>query len=113
VRCVDAGEAALQELTRLSSDIERVAVIDSSDVVRALTSGGDADRLVRVAAELQDLAAPVSPDGTVARVEVSLARGSVFVVRAGGLVAIATTRPEPVSALVVHDLLTCLERVDA
>ena len=112
MRSVDAGEA-LQELTRLSADIERVAVIDSSGAVRASTAGDGADRLARVAAELQDIAAPVRRDWTVAKIEVSMARGSVFVVRSHGLIAIATTRPEPVSALVAHDLLTCLERVDA
>ena len=107
---VDAGEALL-ELTRLSAEIESAAVLDSAGTVRASTAGADVDRLACVAAELLDIAAPVRPDETVDRVEVSLSSGVVFVVRAGELVVIATTTPEPAAALVVHDLRTCLARI--
>ena len=112
MRLVDAGEA-LSELTRLSAEIERAAVLDESGAVLASTPGADDGRLARAAAEMLDIAAPVRPGEPVERVEVELPTRAVFVVRAGGLVAVATTRAEPAAALVVHDLRTCLAHVDS
>ena len=112
MRPVDAGEA-LDELTRLSAEIENAAILDLSGAVRAWTLDADADRLSRAAAELLDVAAVVHPERTVDRVDVQLSRGAVFVVQAGGHVAAATTGPEPPAALVVHDLRACLGRMGA
>jgi hypothetical protein len=109
---VDASEA-LDELTRLSLEIEGAAILDSSGAPLAVTSGADGDRLARAAAELLDIAAIVHPDRTVERVDVRLSSRGVFVVRGGDRVAVATTRPEPPAALVVHDLRACLARIDS
>lgn len=108
---VDAGES-LDALTRLSAEIEHAAVLDSSGAVVASTSAADADRLAPIAADVLEVAALVDPERTVDRVVVELAAGAVFVVRAGGHVAVATTGPEPAAALVVHDLRACLTGVD-
>jgi predicted regulator of Ras-like GTPase activity (Roadblock/LC7/MglB family) len=108
---VDAGEA-LDELIRLSAEIEHAAVLDGSGGALAATSPADGVRLGRMAAELLDVAAVVDPARTVDRVLVELAAGSVFVVRAGAFVAVATTGPESIKALVLHDLKFCLEQID-
>ncbi len=107
---MDAGEA-LDDLSRLSSDIESAAIVDSSGAPVAVTAGADGEELARMAAEILDIAAVVDPQQTVERVEIGLSGRSVFVVRAGDHVAVATTRPEPPAALVVHDLRTSLARL--
>ena len=107
---VDASEA-LGDLTRLSAEIEAAAIVDSSGAPVAVTAGADGEELARMAAELLDIAAVVDPRQAVERVEIRLSGRSVFVVRAGDHVAVATTRPEPPAALVVHDLRTSLARL--
>jgi len=107
---VDAGEA-LGDLTRLSAEIQAAAIVDSSGAPVAVTAGADGEELARMAAELLDIAAVVDPRQAVERVEIRLSGRSVFVVRAGDHVAVATTRPEPPAALVVHDLRTSLARL--
>jgi hypothetical protein len=109
VRRVDAGEA-LDQLTRLSTEIEAAALLGPSGQVLAATPG-NGGRLPRVASELLDAATLVDPAKTVERVVVELASGAVFVVGGRGHVAVATTGPEPAVALVVHDLRACLELV--
>jgi hypothetical protein len=108
---VDAREA-LAELTLRSKEIERAVIVDDTGEALAATAGAPAARLARLGSELLHSAALVRPGATVERVEVTLTSGSVFALRVGGLVAVATTPPEPVSALVVHDLRACLEHVD-
>lgn len=100
---MDAAEA-LAELTALSSEIEQAAIVDETGVVLAATGASDGDRLAGVAAELFGTA-----PAEAAYIEVSLAAGSVFAVRDNGRVAVATTKPEPASALVLHDLRTLLQ----
>jgi predicted regulator of Ras-like GTPase activity (Roadblock/LC7/MglB family) len=109
---VDADEA-LDELSRLSTEIRSAAIVDASGSVMATTRGGDGERLARTASELLDVAAAVDPARAVDRVEVRLGGGTVFVVRAGHHTAVATTPPETPGALVVHDLRTCLAGIDA
>ncbi len=109
---VDAGEA-LDELSRLSEEIESAAILDDTGLPLARTPGANGERLGRAAAELLELAGVVDPARVVERVEVRLAGGTVFVVRRGDRAAIATTPPETPAALVVHDLRTCLARIDA
>jgi hypothetical protein len=47
-----------------------------------------------------------------AQVEVATAAGSVFVVRDGARLIVATTSPEPTVGLVFYDLKTCLRSID-
>ncbi len=107
---MDAAETpadVLAQLTALSTEITHAALVDAQGVVLAATSPADGERLARAAAELFD-SAPASAAG-VAQVEVSLAAGSLFAVRDGERVAVATTAAEPPSALVLHDLRTLLQ----
>ncbi len=92
----------------LSSEIRRAAIVDEAGAVVGATAGADGEGLAQAAAEL--LAA--APAG-VTYVEVGLATGSVFAVRDGGRSAVATTSPEPASALVLHDLRTLLRHAGA
>jgi predicted regulator of Ras-like GTPase activity (Roadblock/LC7/MglB family) len=104
---------ALAELLTLSSQIVDVAILGGSGFV--LASSGTPERgeqLARIAAELLAAAADVRPGGEVARIEVGLDGGSVFVVTEGGRSAVARTVPEPTAGLVVYDLRTALHRLD-
>ena len=98
--------AALTELMALSSEIRRAAIVDEVGALVGATAGADGEKLARAAAELL----AVAPAGTT-YVEVGLATGSVFAVQDGGRSAVATTSPEPASALVLHDLRTLLRHV--
>ena len=104
---------ALAELLTLSSQIVDVAILGGSGFV--LASSGTPERgeqLARIAAELLAAAADVRPGGEIARIEVGLEGGSVFVVTEGGRSAVARTVPEPTAGLVVYDLRTALHRLD-
>ena len=104
---------ALAELLDLSSQIEDVAILGESGFV--LASSGTPERgeqLARIAADLVAAAADVRPTGEVTRVEVALGARSVFVVREGARMVVATTVPEPTAGLVVYDLRTVLRRLD-
>jgi hypothetical protein len=107
---VDAGPA-LEELTRLSADIQRAALLDDSGAVLAASPDADGARLADAAASLLETAASLDPGRPVERVVVTLPRGAVVAVRGGGRVAVAATGPEPAAALVVHDLRACLTAV--
>lgn len=109
--CVDAGEA-LTELTGRSAEIEQVAILDGSGGVLAATPEAAGDRLRKLATELLEVARSVRTEAVVEKVEVNLAAGSVFLVQANEHVAVATTRREPLGALVVYDLRSCLGRID-
>jgi predicted regulator of Ras-like GTPase activity (Roadblock/LC7/MglB family) len=106
--------AALAELLELSSQVEVAAILAPDGAVAAATtaSADRAERLARGGLELLEAAADVRADGaTVSRVEVALAETSVFVVREGDHVIVATTAPEPTSGLVLYDLRTALRRL--
>jgi hypothetical protein len=47
----------------------------------------------------------------VTQLEVALGSGSVFVVRDGGRLIVATTSPEPTVGLVFYDLKSCLRTI--
>jgi len=107
---VDAAQS-LREATALSSQIERCAIVGGDGAAVAAVPAGAGETLARAAAELLD-AAPRRPAAT-RSVEVGLDVGSVFVVTDGSRTAVATTGPEPTSALVLHDLRACLQRISA
>lgn len=104
---------ALAELTRLSTQIDDVAILGETGFV--LATNGAAERgemLAGVATELLAAAARARSSALeISRVEVALATGSVFVVREGGRTAVATTGPEPTAALVTYDLRAALRRL--
>ena len=98
--------AALAELTALSSEIRRAAIVDEAGAEHAATVGADGERLARAAGELFG-----SAPADAVQVEVDLGAGSVFAVRDGVRMAVAITGPEPASALVLHDLRALLRQV--
>jgi predicted regulator of Ras-like GTPase activity (Roadblock/LC7/MglB family) len=112
---VDA-EQALRELTELSSQITAAIVLDADGAVLA-TSTEDASASARLAAATVELVAAAADLGVggrdVTRVEVELEEGAIFVVREGGHTVAATTGPSPTSGLVVYDLRTCAQSIEA
>ncbi|HWQ24597.1 MAG TPA: hypothetical protein VNK94_10875 [Gaiellaceae bacterium] len=111
---MDASQA-LAELTELSSQVKRAVVLDASGAILGATDAdaAAAEELAQAALDLVGAAGDVhaSPD-EVARVEVELAAGGLFVLREGGLTIAATTGPRPTSGLVAYDLRTCLRAID-
>lgn len=110
------AEQALRELMELSSQITAAAVFDARGAVLATSSEDPAAsaRLAKSAPELVAAAADLgSGSREVTRVEVELDEGAVFVVSEGGHTVAATTGPSPTSGLVVYDLRTCAQAIDA
>jgi predicted regulator of Ras-like GTPase activity (Roadblock/LC7/MglB family) len=111
---MDAAQA-LSELKELSSQIERAVVLEVGGEVLAATDADpvEADALAGAALALVAAAGELhSTTADVARVEVELAQGGVFVLREGGRTIAATTGPDATSGLVVYDLRTCLHGID-
>jgi hypothetical protein len=103
----------LASLAELSSEIRCVVLLDSNGDVLAGSPGENGQRLARVGVELLALARSTEPAGAaVAHVVVSAPNGAVITCRAAGSVAVATTTPEPAVALALHDLRTCLQRLE-
>lgn len=104
---------ALRELMELSSQITAAVVLDADGAVLA-ASPDDAARLGGSAVELVAAAGQLGAEGReVTRVEVELEAGAVFVVREGGRTVAAVTGPSPTSGLVLYDLRTCAQAIDA
>jgi predicted regulator of Ras-like GTPase activity (Roadblock/LC7/MglB family) len=110
------AEQALRGLTELSSQITAAVVFDAQGAVLATSAEDTAasPRLTTAALELVAAAADLG-SGTreVTRVEVELAEGAIFVIRDGGHTVAATTGPNPTAGLVVYDLRTCAQSIDA
>ncbi len=112
---MDAAQA-LAELVELSSQITDAIVVDADGAVLA-SSSGDSAASAALAASVLELVAAAGGLGTegreVTRVEVELEEGAFFVVREGGHLVGALTGPSPTSGLVVYDLRTCAQALDA
>jgi predicted regulator of Ras-like GTPase activity (Roadblock/LC7/MglB family) len=107
---------ALRELMELSSQITRALVLDADGTVLAASSEDTAvvDALKASTLELVAAAADLGDEGReVTRIEVELDEGAFFVVREGGRTVGALTGPKPTSGLVVYDLRTCAQGIDA
>jgi hypothetical protein len=110
VRAVDAAQA-LAELTEISSEIAAAAIADDEGkVTGTLHANGDA--LAAAGRTLLEHATRVQGREP-AQVDVTTARGNVFVVRDDGRTIVATTSPEPTSGLVFYDLKTCLRALES
>ena len=109
---MDAAQA-LADLTELSAQIERAAILDGDGTVLASTFA-DGERARRFAAgarrlaEEADAARAARGLGGLTQLEAATLGGSVFVVRDGERIIAATTRPEPTVGLVFYDLKSCL-----
>jgi predicted regulator of Ras-like GTPase activity (Roadblock/LC7/MglB family) len=112
---MDAAQA-LAELVELSSQITDAVVVDADGAVLASSSGDPAasGALAASVLELVTAAGELGSEGRdVTRVEVELEDGAFFVVREGGHTVGALTGPSPTSGLVVYDLRTCAQAIDA
>ena len=112
---MDAAQA-IGELMELSSQITAAIALGEDGSVLASSTEDQAAlaSLSSSTVELVSAAADLGPDGgEVTRVEVELAEGAFFVVREGDRTVAATTGPKPTSGLVVYDLRTCAQAIDA
>ena len=107
---MDAAQA-IADLTEISPQIERVAVIAADgSVVGANVDPAAAQRLADGARALVKAAEELRPG--VSQLEAATVTGSVFVIRDGDRLIAATTTPEPTVGLVFYDLKTCLRSID-
>ena len=100
----------------LSSQITAAVALDADGSVLAVSPGDPAAAgpLTSSTVELVAAASDLGRDnGEVTRVEVELDDGAFFVVREGGRIVAATTGPRPTSGLVIYDLRTCAQAIDA
>jgi len=111
------AEEALAHLTDISPQVEQVAVVDLAGSIVASTFSereraerfvGEARALVEAADRLRGAHALAD----VAQLEAATLDGSVFVVRDGGKMIVATTRPDPTVGLVFYDLKHALRSLD-
>jgi predicted regulator of Ras-like GTPase activity (Roadblock/LC7/MglB family) len=115
LRRMDATRA-LADLTEISSQVERVAILDRDGAVIASTFTDEergrrfADGARRLVEEAETARESRGLAG-VAQIEVATVDGSVFVVREGDRLIAATTRPEPTVGLVFYDLKHCLRSI--
>jgi predicted regulator of Ras-like GTPase activity (Roadblock/LC7/MglB family) len=113
---VDAA-AALDRLREISSQVRAAVIFERGGKVVGSTLG-DEERAKQVAAEadalLDDAERRRRADGEAefAQLEVAMREGSVFVVRDGKRLIVATTAPEPTVGLVFYDLKHCLRSID-
>ena len=113
---MDAAQA-LADLTEISSQVVDVAIVDDSGAILA-TTAEDPGRAERFVAGIQRLIAQAEELresrglANLAQLEVATLEGSVFVVRQGGRLIAATTRPDPTVGLVFYDLKHCLRSVE-
>lgn len=106
---MDAANA-LADLIEISSQVEAAVVLADDGSVTASTFDDEkrAEPVARAARDLLAAADELSGERKLVRLEASLREGSIFVVREPGVWIAATTTPAPTSALVFHDLKTCL-----
>src|SRR5215217_4306092 len=113
---MDAAQA-LADLTELSAQIERAAIVAADGGVVASTFGDErraqrfADGARRLADEANSVREARGLPG-LAQLEAATLGGSVFVVREGDRMIAATTPPDPTVGLVFYDLKHCLRSID-
>jgi len=109
--------AALERLREISSQVRSAVIFERGGKIVASTIG-DKERAKRVAQEAEALLGEAeqrgdrADDGEFAQLEVALQAGSVFVVRDGKRLIVATTPPEPTVGLVFYDLKSCLRELE-
>src|SRR3954451_22282851 len=112
---MDAAQA-LADLTELSAQIERAAIVGRDGDVVASTFADEqraqrfADGARRLAAEAHSVREARGLPG-LAQLEAATLGGSGFGVREGNQMIAATTRPDPTVGLVFYDLKHCLRSI--
>ena len=108
---------ALERLREISSQVRAAVIFERGGKVVGSTLG-DQERAKKVAAEaealLHDAEQRRRADGEAefAQLDVALRDGSVFVVRDGERLIVATTAPEPTVGLVFYDLKSTLRELE-
>jgi hypothetical protein len=108
------AQAALDELSLLSTQIVEAVIVADDEIVARTTTDDRASELGRIGRELLGVAESVrSDEAEIERVEIALADGGVLVVRDGGGMIVGTTVPAATSGLVLYDLRAALRRSGA
>jgi predicted regulator of Ras-like GTPase activity (Roadblock/LC7/MglB family) len=107
------ASAALADLLGVSTEVVEAVVTGPSGLVEAARSpGGERTRLIAdTGAELFSAASGIRAGEPLERVQIDLERGSLVAMTDGTRAIVATTVPEPTTALVAHDLRTTLARL--
>ncbi len=104
------AQTALAELTEISTQVEAAVLVDPKGAVAASTLPDEwAARLASGARQLLEAAAEAG-QAEVTQLEAATGDGSLFVVREGRRLLVATTGPEPTAGLVFYDLRRCLRK---
>ncbi len=116
LRRMDAA-GALADLTEISSQVERAAIVGADGTILGSTFEDEerAKRFAEGARRLVEAAETVREARGLAglgQLEAATVDGSVFVVRDGDRLIAATTKPEPTVGLVFYDLKHCLRSVE-
>lgn len=106
----DAAEQALAYLAEMSPDLRGAAILDSKGAV--LAASGDSDRWHKDGAALLAVADRAGGE-PVEQVHIATEQGEVFVVRHGGLVAVAVTERFALASLTLFDMRAVLRDLDA
>jgi predicted regulator of Ras-like GTPase activity (Roadblock/LC7/MglB family) len=110
---VDAA-AALERLREISSQVRNAVIFERGGKVVGSTLGDD-DRAKRLAGEAEALLDEAEGrrvrEAEFAQLEIGLRDGSVFIVRDGERLIVATTPPEPTVGLVFYDLKSTLREL--
>jgi predicted regulator of Ras-like GTPase activity (Roadblock/LC7/MglB family) len=103
-------EAALAELTAISSQVQAAVLFDRNGEVAGSTL--PAERAARLASAARSLleAAEQVRTAELTQLEAATEEGSLFVVRDGDHVIAAAAAPDPTSGLVFYDLKSTLRR---
>jgi predicted regulator of Ras-like GTPase activity (Roadblock/LC7/MglB family) len=100
--------AALAELTDISTQIEAAVLFDTEGKVVAATIPEERAAQVATSAKALLEQAGQIGDGDLTQVEASTADGSLFVVKDGSTMIAASTSAEPTAGLVFYDLKIAL-----
>ena len=110
--------AALERLREISSQVRAAVIFERGGKIVGSTLG-DEGRAKRVAAEAEALLddaekrrSGANDDAEFAQLDVAMRDGSVFVVRDGKRLIVATTAPEPTVGLVFYDLKSTLRELE-
>ena len=108
------AQAALDELTLLSTQVVEAVLSSAGDVLATTATDERTAELALIGGELLVVAAGLRTDGAVVEhVRVALDDGGVLVVRDADRRIVATTVPDATPGLVLYDLRTALRRISS
>ena len=104
----------LVELLDLSGDVRQAVVLDGSSVIATTVDADRSNAFEEAVRDVVAVAERVKPGqpAALSRFGATVDDGGLFVVRGERFTVAATTVPSPSAALVVHDLLAVLRRLE-